>query len=165
MVVVSRVRVPALRIDLPVLSGAFDPPGNPGTYPLCDIAQFLISPGLVQPYEEGTTYVYAHARTGMFLPLLEASMRRNGAEMLGALVELYTNDGGRYLYEIFKVKRHATDLALAFDLPPGEHRLILQTSEGPAGTIPKLQVAARLLDVGSVSLAEANPEPHPRICG
>lgn len=118
----------------------------------------------MQPYQVGTTYVFAHARAGMFLPLLEASMRSNGAAMLGSLVELYTSDGRLYVYEIFQVKRHATDLDLAFDYPPGEHRLILQTSEGPHGHIPKLQVAARLLTVRAASLSAANPQPHPRIC-
>lgn len=163
-IVVSRVRIPSLSIDLPVMSGEYDPPGNPGSYPLCDIAQYLTSPGFMQPYEEGTTYVFAHARTGMFLPLLDASLKKNGASMLGSLVEIYTNDGKLWIYEIFLVKRHATDLALAFDYPPGEHRLVLQTSEGGKGHIPKLQVAARLLSTREVSLETANPTPHPRIC-
>ncbi len=160
--VASRVVVPALRIDLPVISGRVDPPGNPGHYPLCDVAQYLHEYG--QPGQEGTTYLYAHARAGMFLPLLEESQRNNGARMLGALVQVYTSDGWIYLYEIFRVKRHATDFRLADDLGPGERRLILQTSEGPKGTVPKLQVAARLLSSQPGDPGQARPPAKPRIC-
>ena len=51
--VASRVVVPSLDIDLPVV------PGNPG-YPLCDVAQWLAYYG--QPGEPRTVYLYAHAR-------------------------------------------------------------------------------------------------------
>jgi len=163
-VVASRVRVPSLRIDLPVVSGDLQVAGNRGNYPLCDVAQFLTAEGFVQPSEAGTTYLYAHAREGMFLSLLEASQRDNGRQMLGALVQVYTGDGRVFLYEIFQVKRHATDFSLALELPEGEQRLVLQTSEGPSGTIPKLQVAARLLNITQVSGAVANPPAQPRAC-
>jgi hypothetical protein len=160
--VASRVLVPALRIDLPVISGRVDPPGNPGNYPLCDVAQYLHE--YSQPGQEGTTYLYAHARAGMFLPLLQESERNDGARMIGALVQVYTSDGWLYLYEIFRVKRHATDFRLADDLRPGEQRLILQTSEGPKGTVPKLQVAARLLSSQPGDPRQARPPAKPRIC-
>lgn len=160
--VASRVVVPALRIDLPVISGRVDPPGNPGNYPLCDVAQYLHE--YAQPGHEGTTYLYAHARAGMFLPLLQESERNDGARMIGALVQVYTSDGWLYLYEIFRVKRHATDFRLADDLRPGEQRLILQTSEGPKGTVPKLQVAARLLSSQPGDPRQARPPAKPRIC-
>ena len=168
LVVASRVRVPSLKIDLPILSGAFDLPGNQGHYPLCDVAMFQTNPPgtslFHQPYDQGTTYLFSHARVGMFLPLLDASLIQNGKQMLGAIVQVYTSDGRLWLYEIFQVKRHATDYSLATDVPAGEHRLILQTSEGGHGHIPKLQVAARLLNVQQATLAAANPTPHPRIC-
>jgi hypothetical protein len=160
--VASRVVVPALKIDLPVVSGLVDPPGNPGNYPLCDVAQYLTE--FRQPGQPGTTYIYGHARTGMFLPLLEESQRNSGAAMIGALVQVYTNDSWVYLYEIYRVKRHATDFSLAENLAPDEHRLILQTSEGPRGTIPKLQIAARLLNVQPANPRDAHPSPKPRVC-
>jgi hypothetical protein len=159
----TRVVVPALGIDLPIVPGDLDVPGNPGNYPLCDVAQYLVAEPFVQPGEEGTTYIYAHAREGMFLPLLEASSVDDGASMLGALVQVYTRDDRRYLYEVFAVKRHATDFSIA-ETAPGEHRVVLQTSEGPRGTIPKLQVAARLLSSESVDPALAVPSPRPRVC-
>jgi hypothetical protein len=158
--VASRVVVPALRIDLPIVAQSFGP--GKGAYPLCDVAQYLEIFG--QPSELGTTYLYAHAREGMFLPLLKASERNNGRALIGDLVQVYTADGGLYLYEIFRVKRHSRDFSLADDVPLGEQRLILQTSEGPKGTVPKLQVAARLVSVGSAPIDEANPKPKPKDC-
>ncbi|MBA2557657.1 MAG: sortase [Chloroflexi bacterium] len=160
--VASRVVVPALDIDLPVVAGDLEVPGNAGNYPLCDVAQYLTV--YAQPGQVGTTYLYGHAREGMFLPLLEESERQDGQGMLGALIQVYTSDGRVYLYELFEVKRHATDFALANDLEPGEHRLILQTSEGPRGTVPKLQIAARLLNDQPADLEESNPEPAPVAC-
>ncbi len=160
-IVASRIRVPSLGIDLPMVSGNLDFPGNVDFYPLCDVAMYL--PGFVQPGQAGTTYIYAHAQRGMFAPLLKASEVHDGEGMLGALVEVYTSDSKLHVYEISRVKRHATDLSLA-EAPPGEHLLVLQTSEGPAGTVPKLQVAARPLSVVDAPESEANPEAKPRVC-
>jgi hypothetical protein len=151
----TRVVVPSLGIDLPVVPSNSD-------YPLCDVSQYLT--GFANPGQPGTTYLYGHARAGMFLPLLEQSEIDNGAGMIGALVKIYTADYKLHIYQIDIVKRHATDLTLAFDLDPGQHRLILQTSEGPHGTIPKLQVAAAPIGVYSATAAEALPEPHPVDC-
>ena len=159
----TRVVVPALGIDLPIVAGDLQVPGNEGNYPLCDVAQYLTDPVFVRPGQAGTTYLYGHAREGMFLPLLEQSEIDDGAAMIGALVQVYTEDAQVYLYEIVEVKRHATDFELA-RVGPGEHRVILQTSEGPAGTVPKLQVAADLLDVTAADPAAARPSPVPRAC-
>jgi hypothetical protein len=159
--VASRIRIPSLGIDLPVVAGDLDVPGNQAFYPLCDVAMYM--PDYVQPAEEGATYIYAHAQRGMFAPLLKASQSGDGAAMIGALIEVYSSDDVLHLYEIYEVKRHALDLSLA-TTNPGEHILVLQTSEGPSGTIPKLQVAARPLSVVTATHAEANPGPQPRVC-
>jgi hypothetical protein len=158
----TRVVIPSLGVDLAVVAGDLEVPGNRDNYPLCDVAQYLN--GFVQPGDAGTTYVYAHARSGMFLPLLSASERNDGAELIGSVVEVYTADDRLHVYEIDRVKRHATDLSMAFDLPPGGHQLILQTSEGPAGTIPKLQVRAQPLSVVAAPDGAAHPVPSPRAC-
>ena len=99
----------------------------------------------------------------MFASLLKASEVRDGEGLVGALVEVYTSDNRLHVYDISQVKRHATDLSFT-DVPQGEHKLVLQTSEGPAGAIPKLQVAARPLSVLDASEREANPEAKPRVC-
>jgi len=161
--VVTRVVIPSERVDLPVISRLERVPGQgPDRYPPCDVA--LFHDAFAQPSEEGATYIYAHAQAGMFLPLLEASLRRDGESLLGALVEVYTDDDKRYLYEIERVKRHALDFSLALDVPAGERRLVLQTSEGPLGTVPKLQLAARFISETAASRGEAQPRPQPRPC-
>ena len=100
----------------------------------------------------------------MFLPLLLASQHHDGAGLIGALVQVYTSDEREYVYQVTKVKRHALDFSLALDAPPGSQQLILQTSEGPRGTVPKLQVLAEPVDVLDASVRESNPKPHPRPC-
>ena len=111
------------------------------------------------------TYLYAHAREGMFLPLLTASEQRDGASLLGELVQVSTSDGMVHVYTIVHVKRHALDFSIVDEGAPGVEQLVLQTSEGPAGTIPKLQVRAELLDVRpATDPADATPVARPRAC-
>ncbi len=162
-VVATRIVIASRHIDLPIISRDRRVKGQgPDKYPPCDVA--LYHTAFEQPGEAGTTYIYAHAREGMFLPLLKASTRRNGASLIGALVQVYTSDHKEYVYQIIRVKRHALDFSLALDAPRNAHQLILQTSEGPRGTVPKLQVLAEPVDVIRVSNGEANPKPHPRAC-
>ena len=152
--VATRVRVPALGIDLPVMR-------QPGSYPACNVAMYLRD--LKQPGQGGPTYLYAHARTGMFLPLLTKSQVNNGAGMIGMTVEVYTGDNRKFVYRINEVRRHALDLRAVF--ARGSESLWLQTSEGPKGTVPKLQVGASLVSSGTASHAVAHPVPRPVACG
>jgi hypothetical protein len=156
--VATRVVVPALGIDLPVVRT----PAGTDTYPLCNVAMYLQGDPWRQPGEAGPTYLYAHARTGMFLPLLDASKVNNGQKMVGMLVQVYTSDDQLFLYSISNVYRHV----LTFDkaLQDGES-LWLQTSEGPHGTPQKLQVRALLLSSGPADHADAHPTAHPVVCG
>jgi hypothetical protein len=160
--VATRVMVPSMAIDLPVVSETLDVPGNEDGYPLCDVAQFLRA--YRQPSQPGTTYLYAHAREGMFLPLLEASWTGDDGDLIGRQVLVHTADGTIHRYEISAVRRSATDFQLADRVRPGDRALVMQTSEGPEGTVPKLQVAARHLDSTPGSVEEANPRPRPRAC-
>jgi hypothetical protein len=157
----TRVVIPSLDIDLPVVPSDLEVRGNEGNYPLCDVAMYMV--GFANPGRPGTTYIYGHAQAGMFAPLLHASKYNDGASMIGALVEVYTDDNKLHLYEIKLVKRHATDLSIT-RIPAGTHQLVLQTSEGWHGHIPKLQVAARPLTVLPASYRDAHPTPHPRVC-
>jgi hypothetical protein len=155
--------VPSLDIDLPVVSRERRVPRQgPDLYPPCDVAVYHTA--FDQPGEPGTTYLYGHARQGMFLALLEASERRNGRSLLGDLVQVYTSDNLVYVYQITKVERHATDFSLVFDAPADAEQLILQTSEGPRGTVPKLQVLAIRLEVRLSTSREAQPRARPRGC-
>ena len=136
--VATRVRIAALKIDLPVLK-----PGGAHDYPLCDAAQYFKADALGQPGQGRATYLYAHARTGMFLPLLTASKVKNGKKMLGMVVEVWTSDDQRFLYMITRVLRHVP-YAGALDAPfsATSEQLWLQTSEGSGKTFPKLQIVA-----------------------
>ena len=152
--VATRVVVPGLDIDLPIIKG---PPG----YPPCRVALYLKE--LKQPGEKGATYLYAHARTGMFLPFLDASKVNNGRRMLGMLVQVYTSDNKLHLYEINQVRRHQRSLDQA--LNARSDQLWLQTSEGPNSSYPKLMVVAKPLSTGPASYGDSHPKARPVDCG
>jgi hypothetical protein len=147
--VATRVRIAAMDIDLPVIQG---PPG----YPPCDVAMYLKELG--QPGQGRASYIYAHARTGMFLPLLETK----GGDQKGLVVEVWTSDELRYLYEIVEVRRNQTTLdgPLAADT----EELWLQTSEGPRGTVGKTQVIALPISVDTATPEDSSPEANPVEC-
>lgn len=147
--VATRVRVAALDIDMPIIEG-------PAGYPFCDVAMYLKE--LKQPGQGGATYLFGHARTGMFLPLLETPEKTQ----LGMVVEVWTSDDYKFLYEIVDVRRAQTSLddPLAAD----SEELWLQTSEGPRGTVGKTQVIAKPLSVERSDPADAHPTPKPVDC-
>jgi hypothetical protein len=154
--VATRIVIRRLDIDLPiVLQSDYNP-----DYPVCDVAMYF--PTMYQPGQGRATYIYAHARAGMFLPLLLQSQRNDGERMLGMTVEVYTSDSWRYVYTITEVRRHSTSLDDAFDAEV--EQLWLQTSEGPARTIPKLQVVADFLSAAPTDFKSAHPKPNVVIC-
>ena len=155
-----RIRVPDLGVDLPVVSSERTVPGNARDYPLCDVAQYWTRYDL--PGAPGTTWIYAHAQPGMFLPLFLSADATAGEGLLGKLVTLQLRDGRLLRYRIDEVRQHAYNRKIALRNRPSTHRLILQTSEGPPGTIPKLQVAAQLVGAGWTD--ERAPTANPRAC-
>jgi hypothetical protein len=154
--VATRVVVPALGIDLPVIRQ----PGGADAFPPCNVAMYHQL--FHQPGQPGPTYLYAHARTGMFLPILEASKVNNGKRMIGMIVQVYTADDQLYLYDIVDVRRHVTTFDGAF--AEKRETLWLQTSEGPVGTIEKTQVIAVPLSHGPIGHKEAHPRANPVSC-
>lgn len=148
--VATRVRIAAMDIDLPVIKG-------PAGYPLCNVAMYLKE--LHQPGQDKATYLFAHARTGMFLPLLETP----GKQQHGIVVEVWTSDDYRFLYEIVEVRRDQRTLDAP--LAATSEELWLQTSEGPKGTPGKTQVIARPLSVERADPKDAHPKPKPVDCG
>jgi hypothetical protein len=152
----TRVVIRRLDIDLPiVLQSDYNP-----DYPVCDVAMYF--PTMYQPGQGRATYLYAHARTGMFLPLLLQSQKNNGQRMLGMTVEVYTSDSWRYVYTITEVRRHSTSLEDAINSTV--EQVWMQTSEGPAGTIPKLQVVADFLSAAPTDFKSAHPKPRVDFC-
>ena len=151
--VATRIAIPALKIDLPIV--------KPGSgYPLCNVAMYIQE--LSQPREAGVTLIYAHARMGMFLPLLERSRINNGASLIGATVKVWTSNDLVSTYRITAVRRHVRSLDGVFGI--GTEQLWIQTSEGPRGTVAKLIVVAKRIGYAAADHEAAHPTPHPVVC-
>jgi len=119
----------------------------------------MYMPPLSQPREPGVTMIYAHARTGMFLPLLETK----GTDQRGMVVEVWTSDDLRYLYEIVEVRRNQFTLDDA--IAAGREEMWLQTSEGPNSTFGKTQVIALPISVDRATPEDSSPDARPVACG
>jgi hypothetical protein len=156
------VVVKALRIDLPIIS-------QPNaSYPACNVAMYLQDPGLGQPGQGRSTYVYAHARDGMFGPIYHLAIEKHTPNaMKGMLIQVYTSDDQLFEYFVSEVRLHQKSLADAVGATT--ELLWLQTSEGPRaapGVVTgKTQLIAELLTVGPANHADAHPIPHPVNCG
>lgn len=151
--VATRIAIPSLKIDLPIVK-------PPSGYPLCNVAMYIQE--LSQPVEAGVSFIYAHARKGMFLPLLDRSKINNGASLIGMTVNVWTSDNVVTTYQIIKVRRHVTSIGNVFGIQT--QQLWLQTSEGPRGTVAKLIVVAKRLGSAVATQAESHPTPHPVVC-
>jgi hypothetical protein len=153
--VATRIRIAALDIDLPIIKG-------PKGYPKCDVAMYLVDPAdpprIYQPGQGHATYIFAHARPGMFEPLLLLK----ASKIRGNVVEVWTSDDQLFLYEITEVRRGQTDLNDALNATT--EQLWLQTSEGPKGTVGKTQVIAMPLSSEPADHADAHPKAQPRSC-
>ncbi|MEI7743638.1 MAG: sortase [Chloroflexota bacterium] len=151
----TRVVIAALGIDLAVVKA-------PSGYPLCNVAMYFPSFGL--PGEARATYIFAHARDGMFGPIYELSMvKRTPDKMVGMEVLVYTANDQVHVYKVIAVRRHITSLDAAWAVK--SDRVFLQTSEGPHGTPGKTQVIAAPVSVSDVDHATAHPKPRPVVCG
>jgi sortase (surface protein transpeptidase) len=158
--IATRIKVPALGIDLPIV-------GNPNEeFPLCDVAEYLVDKPLPYPGLPQATYLYAHARKNMFLPLLTQARTNDGAAMIGMWVEVYTDDNQDHVYQISEVIRHVPADSSAFGRPDAAKtdQLWLQTSEGPIGYPDKLQVVAEPVGVVAASQADAHPAGKGNVC-
>ena len=149
----TRVSIPAYKINLPVVPG-------PNAYPYCNVAMYHNA--LSQPTEPGVTFIFAHARTGMFLPLLNASKINNGVAMIGRLVYVYTSYSMRYTYRITQVRRHVKTSA---GINGSDELLWLQTSEGGSYRYPKLILVAQRIASAPATYAASHPAAHPQVCG
>jgi hypothetical protein len=149
----TRVAVSGLSINLPVVSG-------PSGYPLCRVAMYSAS--LAQPREPGVTFIFAHARTGMFLPLLTRWRINRGASLIGRTVWVWTSDSYVSYYRITRVRVTTNAMAGAYSLT--SERLWLQTSTGPNTTYPKLIVEASRYRTVKTTYAASHPTARPVRC-
>ncbi len=159
--IATRVTVPALGIDLPVVTS---PPNE--QFPLCNVAEYLVlDKPLAYPGLPQATYLYAHAQKNMFLPLLTQSQVNNGAAMIGMWIEVYTDDDQRHIYQISQVVRHVSgSAALETAGKATTDQLWLQTSEGPFESSTKLQVVAQPVGVIAATQADAHPTGKGNVC-
>jgi hypothetical protein len=151
----TRVAVSGLGIDLPVVRG-------PSGYPYCRVAMYLSA--VAQPREPGITFIFAHARTGMFLPLLTAWKKTAGASLIGVIVRVWTSDSAVSWYHIVTVRKTSAATTMNGVLSLSTERLWLQTSTGPNYTYPKLIVEAVRYKTLHTTYAASHPTPHPLIC-
>lgn len=150
--VVTRIRIADLDIDLPVVRGT-------SGYPFCDVAMYL--PILSQPGFGRATYLYAHAREGMFLPLL----RTRSYEQRGLVVDVWTSDDWLFQYEITEVRRDQPfETGLRDPQAATTEQLWLQTSQGPNRTYGYTQVISKPIGSKKASHATAHPVARPVDC-
>jgi hypothetical protein len=147
----TRVVITTLGINLPIVRG-------PSGYPYCNVAMYQST--TAQPREPGVSFIYAHARKGMFLPLLTKYKASGAAGLLGRVVKVYTSDSVINYYIIDTVRKTSTATTMngVYDL--SRERLWLQTSTGPNFSYPKLIVEAHRYKSLKTTYAAAHPTPH-----
>lgn len=126
-----RIQVPRLRIDLPIKEG--DVERDTVNQQTPENAAFHL-PRTAIPGDGSNAYVYAHARTGMFLSLWEA---KEGDEVL-----VITPDGKTLRYVVREVHPRVPFNEISWALPTTSERLTLQTSTGPNPQDPRFVVVA-----------------------
>lgn len=120
-----RVRVPALGIDLKIVEGnGWEPPLNLAAH----------YPGMKWPGQGGRSFLYAHARPGMFGPLFQASV--------GQKVEV-VQPGGKVLSYTIRRYYPAWPVSNTSILQPADHEeLVLYTCTSWTYNDPKIVAVA-----------------------
>ena len=126
-----RIQIPRLGIDLPVDEGDLVRDIDLQKTPV-GFAFHL--PGTAIPGQGSNTYLYAHARTGMFLALWNA---RPGDEVF-----ISTPDLKVLKYVILEVHPRVATNDVSWVQPTASERLTLQTSTGPNPTDPRFVAVA-----------------------
>ena len=125
-----RIEIPRLGVNLPVAEGDVPRDVDQARTPE-DYAFHLPGTSLFGP---GNTYIYAHARVGMFLSLWNARV--------GDLVIVRTPNGTRE-YLVAEIHPRVPPTEVSWAGPTDDTRLTLQTSTGPNGDDPRFVVVAR----------------------
>ena len=121
----SRIQITRLHIDLAIVDGdGIDAP----------IGKAAHYPGSAWPDGGTNIYIYAHARTGMFLSLWDA--------VVGDRVDLTLVDGSKRSYVVDKVLPKVPPDAVDYLQPTPVEQLTLQTSTGPDESYPRFVVIA-----------------------
>ena len=126
-----RVRVPRLRIDLPIKEGDIVQDIENQQTP--EGAAFHL-PGTAIPGGGSNSYLYAHARAGMFLSLWDA---KEGDEVI-----IVTPAGAELRYVVSEVHPRIPPTETKWVQPTTAERVTLQTSTGPNPQDPRFVVVA-----------------------
>jgi len=126
-----RITIPRLGISLYIQEGDIkrdiDDQRTPESY------AFHL-PGTAMPGEGGNTFLYAHARSGMFLSLWNA---RPGDDVFIA-----APGGQLFAYVVREVLARVAPTDVSSTRPTSTERLTLQTSTGPNASDPRFVVVA-----------------------
>jgi len=126
-----RVKIARLAIDLPIAEGDIERDTVQQQTPEDFAFHF---PGTAIPGNGGNSYIYAHARRGMFLSLWSA---RVGDEVM-----IITSDGRERRYVVSEVHPRVEPTDVSWAQPTTTERLTLQTSTGPNPDDPRFVVIA-----------------------
>jgi len=126
-----RVQIPRLAIDLAILEGNVERDAvqlrTPENY------AFHL-PGTAIPGTGANSYLYAHARVGMFLSLWNARV--------GDEIWISTPDGRALRYVVSEIHPRVPYEDVSWTAPSAPDRLTLQTSTGPNPDDPRFIVVA-----------------------
>jgi len=126
-----RIKIARLAIDLPIAEGDIERDTVQQQTP--DNFAFHF-PGTAIPGDGGNSYIYAHARRGMFLSLWSARV--------GDEVTIVAADGRERRYVVSEVDARVEPADVSWAQPTTTERLTLQTSTGPNPGDPRFVVIA-----------------------
>ena len=126
-----RIKIARLGIDLPIVEGDLERDAVRQETPE-NVALHL--PGTAIPGDGSNTYIYAHARRGMFLNLWSA---REGDEVV-----VMTPSGRELRYVVSEVHPRVDPTDISWVARTAGERLTLQTSTGPNAGDPRFVVVA-----------------------
>jgi LPXTG-site transpeptidase (sortase) family protein len=126
-----RIEMPRLGIDLPIAEGDIERDVVIQKTPENFAFHF---PGTAIPGTIGNSYIYAHARQGMFLSLWNAR--------IGDQVSITTPAGVALKFVVTEVHPRVPPADTSWLQPSGDERLTLQTSTGPNREDPRFVVIA-----------------------
>ena len=126
-----RIELPRLGIDLPIAEGDIQRDVVVQRTPENFAFHF---PGTAIPGTVGNSYIYAHARRGMFLSLWNARV--------GDQVSITTPAGVELAFVVTEVHPRVPPADTSWLQPSGDERLTLQTSTGPNRDDPRFVVIA-----------------------
>jgi LPXTG-site transpeptidase (sortase) family protein len=126
-----RIELPRLGIDLPIAEGDIERDVFIQKTPENFAFHF---PGTAIPGTVGNSYIYAHARQGMFLSLWNARV--------GDQVRVTTPAGVELKFVVTEVHPRVPPADTSWLQPSADERLTLQTSTGPNREDPRFVVIA-----------------------